>query len=113
MRHEREAGPRSKMDLNADRYLGGETSAQTYPSGSTTNASVPQSYLEKATRSVSVIVPVLNEAETIRGFLRELRVRAPGAEIIVADGGSCDASREIAEPLCDRLVRAASAGHCR
>ncbi len=52
---------------------------------------------EKATSSVSVIVPVLNEAETIGGFLRELPVRAPEAEIIVADGGSCDASREIAE----------------
>ncbi len=60
---------------------------------------------EKPTRSVSVIVPVLNEAETIGGFLRELRVRAPGAEIIVADGGSSDSSREIAKPLCDRLVR--------
>ncbi|PYK47335.1 MAG: glycosyl transferase, partial [Verrucomicrobia bacterium] len=38
----------------------------------------------------SIIVPVFNEAPLIRQFLLHLRERAPGAEIIVADGGSTD-----------------------
>lgn len=55
--------------------------------------------------AISVIVPVLNEAEDIREFLQALRLRASGAEIIVVDGTSSDATAEAAEPLCDRLVR--------
>ncbi len=41
---------------------------------------------------VSIVVPVLNEADTIREFLQRLRAGAPGAEIIVVDGGSEDAT---------------------
>jgi glycosyltransferase involved in cell wall biosynthesis len=40
--------------------------------------------------SVSIIVPVLNEAVLIGDFLRHLRLVAPTAEIIIIDGGSCD-----------------------
>jgi rSAM/selenodomain-associated transferase 2 len=54
---------------------------------------------------VSIIVPVFNEAPLIRRFLAHLRERAPGAEIIVADGGSTDGTAELAANLCDRLVR--------
>ncbi len=54
---------------------------------------------------VSVIVPVFNEASLIRRFLAHLRERAPGAEIIVADGGSTDGTAERAADLCDRLVQ--------
>lgn len=36
-----------------------------------------------------------------------LRERAPGAEIIMVDGGSSDGSRERAYSLCDRLVQCA------
>lgn len=57
--------------------------------------------------SVSIIMPVLNEAETLGGPLGALQAwRAMGHELIVADGGSSDASREIASALCDRLVEA-------
>jgi rSAM/selenodomain-associated transferase 2 len=52
----------------------------------------------------SIIVPVLNEAQLIRSFLEHLRERAPGAEIIVADGGSTDGTTERAAGLCDQLV---------
>lgn len=55
-------------------------------------------------RAISIIVPVLNEAESIRAFLRHLRERADGAEIIVVDGGSADGTRESARDLCDRVV---------
>src|SRR6266571_2689095 len=54
---------------------------------------------------VSVIVPVFNEASLIRRFLEHLRERAPGAEIIVADGGSTDGTAELAAGFCDRLVQ--------
>lgn len=54
--------------------------------------------------SISIIVPVLNEVGLIAPFLRHLRERAPDAELIAADGGSRDGTRQIAEPLCDKLV---------
>lgn len=56
---------------------------------------------------ISIIVPVLNEAPLIRPFLRHLRERAPGAEIIIVDGGSNDGTAELAEEFCDRLVKSA------
>jgi len=53
----------------------------------------------------SVIVPVFNEAPLIRSFLQHLRERAPGAEIIVVDGGSSDGTVDLATGFCDQLVR--------
>jgi rSAM/selenodomain-associated transferase 2 len=52
----------------------------------------------------SIIVPVYNEAPLIRPFLQRLRERAPEAEIIVADGGSTDGTREVAAGYCDKIV---------
>lgn len=49
--------------------------------------------------SVSVIVPALNRASTIRDMLSALANQASppkGAEIIIVDGGSTDGTREIA-----------------
>jgi rSAM/selenodomain-associated transferase 2 len=53
---------------------------------------------------VSIIVPVLNEAPSIRPFLKHLRERTPGAEIIVVDGASTDGTDELAAGLCDQLI---------
>jgi rSAM/selenodomain-associated transferase 2 len=55
---------------------------------------------------LSVIVPMLNEAATIASTLRAIRDSAPDAEIVVVDGGSIDASVEIARPLCDSVIDA-------
>jgi rSAM/selenodomain-associated transferase 2 len=55
---------------------------------------------------LSVIVPVLNEAEIIRGFLLHLRAVAPGAEIIVVDGCSAADTVAVCQGLADRLLRA-------
>jgi len=52
----------------------------------------------------SIIVPVFNEASLIRPFLVHLRERAPGAEIIVADGGSADGTADLSRAFCDQLV---------
>jgi|SRR4051812_5173763 rSAM/selenodomain-associated transferase 2 len=62
--------------------------------------------LTEALRKISIIVPTVNEAPLIRALLLHLRERAPGAEIIVVDGGSADGTAEIAADLCDRLVKA-------
>jgi rSAM/selenodomain-associated transferase 2 len=59
---------------------------------------------------LSIIVPCLNEAETIADALRELQpLRARGAEVIVVDGGSRDDSVARAQAWAD-LVLAARRG---
>ena len=55
---------------------------------------------------LSIIIPALNEAQGIRAALEALApLRARGHEVIVADGGSSDATVELAQPLCDRVVQ--------
>ena len=54
---------------------------------------------------LSIIVPVLNEAATIREALEALApLRARGHEVIVVDGGSDDGSASLAQPACDQLL---------
>ncbi len=56
---------------------------------------------------VSIVVPALDEAEGIERTLRPLQaLRARGAEVIVVDGGSRDATRALAAPLADRVLEA-------
>ena len=54
---------------------------------------------------ISIIIPVLNEAPSIRSFLSNLRERARGAEIIVVDGASSDRTDRMAQGFCDQLIR--------
>jgi rSAM/selenodomain-associated transferase 2 len=57
--------------------------------------------------SLSIIIPCLNEAADIVSMLESLRpLRARGAEVIVADGGSSDDTAALAAPLADRVVHA-------
>lgn len=57
---------------------------------------------------VSIIVPALNEARAIVATLIPLQsLRTAGHELIVADGGSVDATTTLAEPLADRVTVAA------
>lgn len=44
---------------------------------------------------VLIVIPCLNEAATITSVLRQMRKEAPGALIVVADGGSTDGTRAI------------------
>jgi glycosyltransferase involved in cell wall biosynthesis len=55
---------------------------------------------------VSIIVPVLNEADRIDVCLRRLRNLDVNLEIIVVDGGSSDETWSLAEPLADRVISA-------
>src|SRR5437868_349425 len=57
-----------------------------------------------AAMSISIIVPVLNEAIGIRSFLQHLRDNAPGAELIVVDGSSSDDTARLAAELADQIV---------
>jgi rSAM/selenodomain-associated transferase 2 len=52
----------------------------------------------------SIVVPVYNEAQLIRSFLQHFRERAPGAEVIVVDGGSSDGTPDLAAGLCNQIV---------
>lgn len=55
--------------------------------------------------SVSIIVPVWQEAEVIEDSLRALEpLRRAGHEVLVVDAGSPDGSARKAAPLCDRVI---------
>ncbi len=62
---------------------------------------------------LAVIVPVLNEADGIQATLRALApLSSRGAQLIVCDGGSRDATVALARPLADQVL-AAPAGRAR
>jgi hypothetical protein len=64
---------------------------------------------------LSIVMPCLNEADTLATCLdkaqRALRENGIDGEIIVADNGSTDGSREIAEKHGVRVVRVAAKGY--
>jgi rSAM/selenodomain-associated transferase 2 len=54
---------------------------------------------------LSIVIPALNEAAAIGATLAALApLRARGHEVLVADGGSEDGTRDIAAPLADRVI---------
>ncbi|MFZ0751869.1 MAG: glycosyltransferase family 2 protein, partial [Pyrinomonadaceae bacterium] len=64
---------------------------------------------------LSVVIPCLNEAETLAGCVQQaqtaMRNHNINGEIIVADNGSEDGSREVAERLGARVVRVQARGY--
>ena len=54
--------------------------------------------------AVSVVIPVLNDADALSGLLRALQ--HADLQVIVADGGSSDASAQVAAAAGAELVRA-------
>lgn len=58
---------------------------------------------------ISVIIPVLNESETIEVFLRHLQsFRNSGHELIVVDGGSTDGTPEKCVLFADKVLATSS-----
>jgi rSAM/selenodomain-associated transferase 2 len=56
---------------------------------------------------LAIIVPVLNEAAQVESCLTALaELRQRGAQVIVVDGGSSDATVRLAAPLADRVIGA-------
>src|SRR5579862_2887575 len=69
-------------------------------------AAAPQScIMPDAMGRLTIVVPVLNEAAIVAAALQALApLRARGAEIIVADGGSRDGTAQLAERFADRVI---------
>ena len=58
---------------------------------------------------LSIIIPVLNDAEVIRPLIKSLQaLRHRGHELIVVDGGSRDDTPEIAGLFVDQLIHASA-----
>lgn len=56
----------------------------------------------------SIVIPTLNEATGVVESVRALQTwRQKGAEVIVVDGGSTDATVELVKPWVDRVIVAA------
>ena len=54
---------------------------------------------------LSIVIPALDEAQALGATLAALApLRARGHEVIVVDGGSHDATLELAAPLADRVL---------
>jgi glycosyltransferase involved in cell wall biosynthesis len=74
-----------------------------------------QDYVSDAEVELSVVMPCLNEADTIATCIRKARRGLAEAgmvgEIIVADNGSTDGSQEIAHSLGARVVSVAEPGY--
>jgi rSAM/selenodomain-associated transferase 2 len=59
---------------------------------------------DRQTLNISIIIPTLNEADTIGTLLPEIQ-GIPGVELIVVDGGSRDSTVEIAQTHGVRLIK--------
>ena len=72
---------------------------------------MPNSLAVLPALSLSIVIPALNEARGIEATLRHVRALAPGAELIVADGGSADGTREIAAAHARVVLTAKGRAH--
>lgn len=62
---------------------------------------------------LSIVVPVLDEAANLERLLPDLAARCPGAEVIVVDGGSADATIAVARRHPAVRVVSATRGRAR
>ncbi|WKJ90283.1 TIGR04283 family arsenosugar biosynthesis glycosyltransferase [Methylomonas montana] len=62
--------------------------------------------------ALSIIIPVVNEAEQLAGKLQVLQPLRPHCELLLVDGGSDDDSPSIANPLVDKVFHS-SRGRAR
>ena len=61
-----------------------------------------------ATPSLSIVIPVLDEAANMAAALEALApLRARGTEVIVVDGGSVDETATLGKPLADVVIASA------
>jgi rSAM/selenodomain-associated transferase 2 len=54
---------------------------------------------------ISIIIPVLNEAQNISGYLSQLQSLRTDSEIIIVDGGSQDNTTDLCIPLADKIIQ--------
>ena len=60
---------------------------------------------EDATRLLSVVIPIYNEAGTLEKVIRSVLLQPEVAEVIAIDDGSTDGSRAILEKISSELPR--------
>jgi glycosyltransferase involved in cell wall biosynthesis len=74
-----------------------------------------ESFSEKSFVEVSIVMPCLNEAETLETCIKKAQIylsdRNIAGEVIVADNGSTDGSQEIAERMGAIVVRVQEKGY--
>lgn len=70
----------------------------------------PPTKTDRAGITISVIVPVIDEAAHLALLLRAPGLDDPALEVIVVDGGSHDGSAEVAGQLGARVLRSPSLG---
>ena len=75
----------------------------------------PTAIADRSAPEVSIVIPCLNEAETIEGVVREVQAAVEknglSAEVIVADNGSSDGSQQIAARLGAKVVSVVERGY--
>ena len=59
-------------------------------------------------KTASVVIPTLNEAERIEATIQSARTQKDVLEVIVADGGSSDATREVARRCGAKVISGAT-----
>jgi len=67
----------------------------------------------KSSIELSIIVPTLNEEGLVQKNLTRVREAAPNAELIVVDGGSNDATSDIAAHYADVILEAPMGRSCQ
>ncbi|MCI0746280.1 MAG: glycosyltransferase family 2 protein [Verrucomicrobia subdivision 3 bacterium] len=81
----------------------------------TFNSFTPEVLPEPRVVEVSVVIPCLNEADTIGTCIQKaqcaLREHGISGEVVIADNGSTDGSREIARQLGARVICVANPGY--
>lgn len=81
----------------------------------TLRADRPSSPISKNTLELTIVIPCLNEAETLRTCLEKVnrffRAYDVGGAVIVADNGSTDGSRDIARAAGARVVEVPERGY--
>ena len=75
----------------------------------------PTAIADRSAPDVSIVIPCLNEAETIEGVVREVQAAVEknglSAEVIVADNGSSDGSQQIAARLGAKVISVVERGY--
>ena len=75
----------------------------------------PTAIADRSAPDVSIVIPCLNEAETIEGVIREVQAAVEknglSAEVIVADNGSSDGSQQIAARLGAKVISVVERGY--
>jgi uncharacterized protein len=81
-----------------------------HPRTDTMLRNLPTAISQESESEVSVVIPTLNEEESLEATILPIRAQLCSTEIIVIDGGSSDGTLEVANKLADRVIVSRRAG---